>query len=100
MGAAPDDSQARTGPGSRGLGLLVRSAQRVEGPQGFGLLAGGDLFSQKPTRHGAVGQPPHAMSAGHIHPARDFADQGAAIWGDRARTDPDVAAFGPAHTLE
>lgn len=47
---------------------MAGSAQRVEFAQGFGLLAGGDLFGQQPAGDWAVRQAPHAVSAGHVDP--------------------------------
>ena len=73
--AAPDDSGARTGRGSRAVwtaglrGLAAGSAQRVEFAQGFGLLAGGNLFGQQPAGHRAVRQSPHTVPAGHVDAA-------------------------------
>jgi len=52
------DREARRSGGWFGAG--------VEFAQGFGLLAGGDLFGQQPSGPRAVRQSPHTVPARHV----------------------------------
>jgi hypothetical protein len=67
---APVTGVVGGGVGPRVIGgLAAGSAQRVEFAQGFGLLAGGDVFGQQPAGHRTVGQSPHAVPTGDVDPA-------------------------------